>query len=279
MKRIFVKAVPACEDKHNPNEKQVYFVPHCDFFTKKTPHRYVDIPGGKRSRLPKFKGAVVDTGAERSCVGLPQAKSYCSMIRKDQELNPTKCVFRFGDSMFESKGTRTIKIPTSGKQPLVFRCDVVQVDVPLLLGLDILKRERVVIDISNLIMTGKDWSLPLTLSYGHLVATWRYNVSCTRKKFIKLHRHFRHPSANKLYSLLKRVNPKELKPKTLEVLKDIQKRCEKCSKLSRKPMRMQVGSIDTNEIVFNREISMDLCWIDSGYVLHVIDLGTRYVLR
>ena len=81
--------------------------------------------------------------------------------------------------------------------------------------------------------------------------------------------------AYKLHSLLKRVDPTKLKPDTLNILKDISRRCEPCCKFGKKQISFQIGSIKEHGIVFNKEISVDILWIDNTPVLHVIDTGTR----
>lgn len=67
-----------------------------------------------------------------------------------------------------------------------------------------------------------------------------------------------------------------MKPDPMEIVKEIQKICEQCVKFSRKPLSFQVGAIDTDSLVFNKEISLDIFWINKKKVLHVIELATRY---
>ena len=259
-----------CEDN------KVFSIHKCKYIRKKkTTHNTDRIPIG-RSRGPKFKGIVIDSGAERSCVGWLQAVAYCTSIRQSLPLRRSNNAFRFADEVLRSKGIIEVIIKTSHGSSLTFECDVVNSDVPMLLGLDIMRREGMVIDISKMVLRNHEWSLPMGYAYGHLVVQLISSTLYSRKQLIKLHRHYRHPTADKLYAILKRVNPNKVNTETLQILKDIQMKCSPCAKFSRKPLSFQIGNIDTNEIVFNKEIAMDIFWIEGTPVLHVIDLGTRY---
>ena len=50
----------------------------------------------------------------------------------------------------------------------------------------------------------------------------------------KLHRYFRHPGANKLYRLLKRVHPENVTGSTLPALEETHSKCEPCNMITRK---------------------------------------------
>ncbi len=79
-----------------------------------------------------------------------------------------------------------------------------------------------------------------------------------------------------MYRLLKRIDHTEVQGRTLEALKEIQSKFEPCSVISRRELPFQVANVKAEELVFNREISMDLFEIDGKYVLHIIDTDTHF---
>lgn len=68
-----------------------------------------------------------------------------------------------------------------------FECDIVKIDDPLLLGLEVMRQERIVIDVHKLELYGNKWSLTLTLSYGNFVSIWTWSTYYTRKELVKFH--------------------------------------------------------------------------------------------
>lgn len=87
-----------------------------------------------------IKGACVDTGAQRSVIGVHQAKAYCNEL--NYPFNPKKGGrkhrFKFGNTIFTGLGLIEIRIPLNEDSYLSYDVEVVDFDVPLLLGLDIL---------------------------------------------------------------------------------------------------------------------------------------------
>ena len=224
----------------------------------------------------KFSGTVVDTGAARSCIGMKQAKALAKIQGANQEVKKSNVIFKFGDITHKSLGTMQISIPTPNGNNMTFRCDIVPADIPLLLGLDVMRREGLIINVRDLELEHNDWSMPMKVRNNHLIISWLSNVYYSKAQLKKLHRHFRHPGAKKLYQLLKRVDPENVTGSTLTALKEIQSKCEPCNVITRKQLSFQVGNIKEDDLIFNREISMDLFKIEKDYVLHVIDIDTHF---
>lgn len=161
----------------------------------------------------QFHGACLDTGAQRSVIGMKQAQHYCK--RHSLTFNyvtESTTQFRFGDGSFASKGKIRVRIPTPDCSYIQIDVDTVDADVPLLIGLDILDAHLLVVNnVTNKLESHRyNWSLPITRKLGHLYLCWGDNeVLFTRQEIVKLHRHFRHPSAGKLYSLMKRARPNQ----------------------------------------------------------------------
>ncbi len=170
-------------------------------------------------------------------------------------------------------------LPTPDGQSAHFNADVIDANVPLVLGLNTLDDHNLLANTREHALVQKDWSIALVRDQGHIWLKWPEEIFYTRSQLLKLHRHYKHPSAGKLFSLLKKVNPDKLPPTTLSVLKDIQKDCDPCEIIDSKQLRFQVGSGDVSDIVFNREIVMDIVKIGERNALHIVDTGTYFWCR
>jgi hypothetical protein len=127
--------------------------------------------GSARGTGPIFIGAVLDTGAQRSVIGLTQAQAYCR--EHDAQIRTPGLAkfwssFKFGSHIHRSVGMVIISIPTPNNL-LIHNVDVIDLGIPLLLGLNFLdehylKPLRVH---NNLWCVDEKWSLPITRKHGH----------------------------------------------------------------------------------------------------------------
>jgi hypothetical protein len=175
-------------------------------------------------------------------------------------------------------GRIKISIPTPDA-PMDVWVDIVQAEVPLLLGLDTMSRNglNVLIATDELFSAIHGWTLPLRRAKGHLLLEWATPSSAcwySRAQLLKMHRHLLHPSTTQLMNILRRANPKDLPPETRSLLEDISRACHACQVYASKPISFQVRDVD--DIVFNQEIRLDLMYIDGRPVLHVVDTGTTF---
>eukprot|EP00171_Calliarthron_tuberculosum_P020932 IDg20932t1 len=83
-----------------------------------------------------------------------------------------------------------------------------------------------------------------------------------------------HPSAMKLYNVLKSASPSKTDSSTLTLLKDIARACATCQRLAPKPVSFQVTV--PGDVIFNDGLALDLMWIGGKAVLHVIDINTQF---
>ena len=84
-----------------------------------------------------------------------------------------------------------------------------------------------------------------------------------------------HPSVGKLYNLLKRANPEKATPKVQKLLEEISQHCASCTTFSVPPFRFR-ATIPPEDIIFNREVAIDLMWLNGKPVLHVVDTATNF---
>jgi hypothetical protein len=232
----------------------------------------------KHSQTRSFSGAILDTGAEKSVIGKAEAISYCQENGVPFHLKPSSCRFKFGSRSEPAVGRIGIRIPTPGK-PLEFQCDVVESDVPLLIGLDTLDKYGLnVMSVEGILQsTTEKWHMPMQRQKGHIYLQWDPGVELffTRAELIKVHRQFHHPSTNKLMNLLKRADPANVSETTRGFLNEIRSSCETCCRFGPRPQHFQV-SLDADRVVFNKEIVMDLMYLNTKPVLHIVDRDTTF---
>lgn len=82
--------------------------------------------------------------------------------------------------------------------------------VPMLIGLDIMDKYKLVPDnVDNLLINKQfQWAVPNTRKRGHLYLEWIiHEVFYTKGEILRIHKHFFHPSATKLFEVIARAKP------------------------------------------------------------------------
>lgn len=161
--------------------------------------------------------------------------------------------FRFGDSECESLGQVRLPLATPSGLPNIYvTLDVIAIDIPALLGLDVMDELSLTPDtvtnrLVKRIIVGDDeqgdpcaideWSVPLIRTHGHIYALMGFPqlTFFSDSQLEKMHRQFRHASPDKLYKLLKRARPEEVSSETLQTLGDLTKRCDPCQSIAKGP--------------------------------------------
>ena len=225
-----------------------------------------------------FEGACADTGAQKSVCGLAQARAYCCASKQAFKLHPSPYSYKFGDGIRASRGMIDVRMRIKEGFYLQFFVDVVDADIPLLLGLDLLDKHMLVADntVNLLISKVGRWTVPIVRAHGHMFVKWDvHEVLYTRTELERLHLHFFHPSKQKLLNLLKRGTPDSITAETAGVIQDIVDNCAGCKRFGIRPYRFRV-SVPGDQIVFNHEVAIDLFWVGGNPILHVVDTHTGY---
>ncbi len=98
----------------------------------------------------------------------------------------------------------------------------------------------------------------------------------------RLHRHFAHANARKLYNMLHRSQGEALR-NTMAQIEGIIKSCAICAEYGPRPVSFRVREAD--KVMFNHRITLDLVWLPSRVpqssranrpALHIVDTGTRF---
>ena len=173
--------------------------------------------------------------------------------------------------------------------PVTIYTDVVESDIPLLLSKSAMKRAGVVIDTVNDTATilGKLVHLNLTSS-GHycvpivksqtasvcVVESMKYAIDDQVKSLTHLHKQMGHPVKLKLVAFIKDAN--SWQDKFSAVIDKIYEECNKCKELAKTPSRPVVSLPMASR--FNEKVAMDLKMWDNKYILHLIDMWSRYTI-
>ena len=142
----------------------------------------IDIHSSQLAREAKTRiplGFCVGIGAPKSLIGRKELNRVMTRMGKyKRKIVPSTNRFRFGDVTFESRGKVSLPMKTStGVTPILVEMDIVDADVPALLGMDVLDRECLAADkVQNHLIRkysiGKgsgtthldEWSIPMTRS-------------------------------------------------------------------------------------------------------------------
>ncbi len=231
----------------------------------------------KARKSIQFQGICLDTGAQKSVVGKKQAAAYAALMKVRLETKASNFAFKFGDGCYKSLGTIPVRIPKPNNGYIEVRIDIVDADIPMIIGLDILDKETLLADnTENLLIHKKEgWKMPLSRKAGHLYLEWNYaEVLYTRSELQKMHLHFFHPSASKLFNLVMKAKPENCTNETKALLKEISESCEVCQRFSPRQSSFQVSL--PNKVTFNYEVALDLMKITGIAILHVVDTQTNF---
>ena len=226
-----------------------------------------------------FLGACIDSAAEKSVIGKPQAELYSQLYGLPFNLEPSKArpSFSFGTHRHIGLGKLDIRVPISEDYFLPLKIEVVNIDIPFLLGLDSMTKYGMVLDIHARTLSSKldGWEVPLIRKRGHFYYEWDFRILFTEAELRKVHKHFFHPKPEKLYALMKRADPSATASQVLKDLENIDATCDPCRRFANAPNRFKV-SLPSANIVFNREICMEIMSLNHKQVLHAVDCDTKF---
>lgn len=168
------------------------------------------------SRGPMFLKAL---GAERTVIGRRQAAAYAQWAVMDLTLNtPDGATFRLRGKGYKSLGVVHVRIPITNALYLPLDVDVVDLDVPFLLGLNVLDAHKMYINkVSNeLVRVTYNVVTPIVRMYGHAYLVWGEDILYTIVELNKLHRHFWHPHPDRLFAVLRQARNSNATKETRE---------------------------------------------------------------
>jgi len=126
-----------------------------------------------------FLGACLDTGAQRTVIGMQQAEAYIKFTGGTGTIKKVgpKTVYKFGGGKHDTVGCLDIRVPITAEFIIIMAVDVIKLNVPLLLGLDTLDWYKMYVNnvTDELVCMNEGVSLPTTRSDGHVYYSWEWN--------------------------------------------------------------------------------------------------------
>lgn len=240
-------------------------------------------PRSPRYHSDRFYGIMVDTGASKSSTaGWGQYLAYQQAVDATASIDSNTAGainVQFGIGSTPSIGSLTISTPVG-----IIEFHIVEADTPFLLCLaDLDTLQAYYNNLKNVVVTPTK-TVPVVRQFGHPFILWGKSFQqfitssltqnpcyLTSVELSRLHRRFGHPSIERLHALLERAGHDADK----EEIKRLTKFCEHCQKHGKSPGRFKFRLSDES-IDFNHSIYVDIMYIDSAPVLHVIDEATRF---
>ena len=240
--------------------------------------------------------AVLDSACSSTVCGQNWLENYLnSLSEADKQKihqNVGQRTFKFGGGeRLKSKGEYRLPAVIAGRE-VTIRTDVVHSDIPLLLSRSAMKTAGVKMDLESdtAQIFGKDISLNLTTSGHYCILIDRAEKIAVEEVFsvnfgemesaekyktmLKLHRQFAHPPLKKLKSLLEDAG--RWNDDCQDILEDIGKKCNLCKMYMKTPPRPVVALPMASR--FNEKIAMDLKQWKGRWILHIIDMWSRYTV-
>lgn len=185
--------------------------------------------------------------------------------------------FKFGYVRHSGLSVIDIGMPVSESHSFDLSAEIFDVHITLLLGLDALSGMRAILDFAEDVLIGKfdGWRVPLVREKGHIYFEWDASTLYTRTELKRMHRQFRHHSAEKLYAVIQPADPLGCRLRLFHDLENVTRKCEVCQRVSRPPGRFRL-SLPQYNVVFNAMVCLDLIKVGSRSVLHAVEKATKF---
>lgn len=226
-----------------------------------------------------FHGACLDTGAQRSVIGMHQAEAYVVKHGTTKQLKQTKdkVVFRFGGGRHPTVRTLEMRLPVTQDFFIPLTVGVIALNVSMLLGLEKMDEHRMYFNnaTNHLVCVDEGVNSPVVRKLGHAYNEWDADVLFTFPELQNTHKHFFHAKPERIYNIMKRAEVKDVNVETLKQLQDVATSCDVCQRLAKEPSRFRVA-LPADDVCFNRLVYIDLMFLERQAVLHAVDRDTLF---
>ena len=254
--------------------------------------------GDKKDKIAELgkesqNSMVLDSACTHSVCGQPWMDCYLDSLEDDarDEVRQEPGVKRYkfgGGEILKSNALVCIPAEIAGKR-FTIDTDVVDSQIPLLWSLGDMKKAKVKLDLANDVAevfgrlvnlnytSSGHYCLPITPTTVPAVDVYAVELSelkpdALHKTLKHLHRQFAHPPDKKLIGLL--GNAGIWKKEYEEVLRQISEQCDLCKEYTKTPPRPVVGLPMASR--FNQKVAMDLKQWQTKWILHLVDMFTRF---
>lgn len=154
---------------------------------------------------------------------------------------------------------------------------IVDLDLPLLLGLDAFTQLKATVDYADDLMASKNvfWCVNHERKLWHLYVIWDGEIFLTEPEVRKLHSHIYHPSGDKLKALINcKASSHEIWENRTAVSK-VRSACDICIRNRQEPYRFRV-SMPNDKCFFNSIAALDSMFINNRALPHWGDKDTNF---
>lgn len=215
----------------------------------------------------------IDSGPQHTVIDKKQAEAYFREHRDTLKYHKhsQQICFRFGKIDHPSYAILRVHLPLQDSVFVLIEAHIINIDVPFLLGLGVLKQPKVLLDFERYFMKSKSegWRVKLKDRLGHCCIEWPTAVYYKELELWRNRRHFCYTETDKSFALLKRANESTATTEERKQLEKIRDSCQVCQISARAPPRFCV-SMPRDECLFNRHISMDFIELYKRTVLHEV---------
>ena len=240
------------------------------------------------------QSCVLDSACTSTVCGYKWYQSYVDNLSvSDVDLIKSRKgekTYKFGIGLAGSILEADIPAYIGGKR-IMIRTDVVKADVPLLLSIGTMASLGMIIDLGNATATvfgqpkqlnrtsSGHLSLPLsnpshTIERAFVVSLESAEPEVMKKRLLHIHKQFGHPTQDKFTELLK--DCVKWKSEYGVALDEIYKNCDRCKEFARTPSRPVVAMPMAK--TFNEKVCMDLKSWNGRWILHLVDMFSRYTI-
>lgn len=155
-----------------------------------------------------------------------------------------------------------------------FTVHVVPIDVRLLVGLDLFKKVKLLINFEeeSLQIPRDHWRIH---NMGHMYIGCPLDYYYIEREVRRIHRNFYHPSTEKLHNLIGKGTPQHNIPHLLRILENVRSTCNNCKRIANEKIHFRV-SLQNENCVYNRTAEMDLMKIKNITILHVVHKDIKF---
>ena len=249
---------------------------------------------------------VIDTGCSKTVAGTLWVKTYTARVSPEfadtLEVSPSSKVYQFGGGE-KRVSSGCIQLPTViGEKKVNISVEVVDADIPLLIGSNALEAAEAVLNFKNYTATFFDENVELyKVGSGHIcielfskyLETHISDISQRDSKLFellvaadevdvkglkKLHHLYGHTSADKLLKFLKKAGKNSEKLK--DTLNEIERTCDSCNKSKRRKPRPKtaIPRVDRPNQIVTIDLKTRKDNADNKYICYLIDMYSRYTV-
>lgn len=163
--------------------------------------------------------------------------------------------------MHHSTASFMARLPIPYNSILTTKTYILPIDVPFKTVIDVLQQFVLSIDFFSKHITSQshNWHIALQLQHCHayiLHEQLLFSTCYSEPKILKMHKHFMHPSPEKLFHLIRRAKTEQSNPQIIKLLQYIYATSEACVLYSAPAFRLH-RTISRADSIFNK----DLPWI------------------